>query len=118
MYFSGLIEISKFMDDNKNYTFCKQFNYHTTIRNCGYIEITKENLKEIIIENDKNLREDIPSENSSEKVKLIMEDALEKVNLKGMRPIEKKSFPKTILPLQKNYGLFLYIKTYGLKFAY
>lgn len=98
MYFSGLLEISKFMDDKKNYTFCKQFNYHTTIRNCDYIEITKENLKEIIIENDKNLREDIPSENSSEKVKSIIEDALEKVNLKGVRvtirPIEKKNSPK------------------------
>ena len=56
MYFSGLLEIKKEMKEGK-YKFYRQHQYHTTIKNCDYIELKKENLKSIIIENYKNHEE-------------------------------------------------------------
>ena len=85
MYFSGLSEIKKEIDEGK-YKFYKQFNYHTTIKNCDYIELTKENLKYIIIENCKNQDEVIQLSkeykvHSSIELKKMFERALSNVNL-------------------------------------
>ena len=85
MYFSGLLEIEKEMKEGK-YTFYRQNQYHTTIKNCDYIELNKENLKYIIIENYKN-HEEVAQLNkecrvhSSTKLEEIFKKALRNANL-------------------------------------
>ena len=85
MYFSGLLEIEKEMKEGE-YTFYRQNQYHTTIKNCDYIELNKENLKYIIIENYKN-HEEVAQLNkecrvhSSTKLEEIFKKALRNANL-------------------------------------
>jgi len=85
MYFSGLLEIEKEMNEGE-YTFYRQNQYHTTIKNCDYIELNKENLKYIIIENYKN-HEEVTQLNkecrihSSTKLEEIFKKALRNANL-------------------------------------
>lgn len=85
MYFSGLLEIKKTMKEGK-YKFYRQNQYHTTIKNCDYIELNKENLKYIIIENYKN-HEEVAQLNkecrvhSSTKLEEIFKKALRNANL-------------------------------------
>ena len=83
MYFSSLAELESQMlkyieGEEGGFHFHTKFKHHTTVKNCGYIEITKDNLRRIIIENDKNIgesknNEDNKSEQhySSEKIKEI-----------------------------------------------
>lgn len=85
MYFSGLLEIKKEMNEGK-YRFYRQINYHTTIKNCDYIELKKENLKYIIIENYKNHEEVVQLNkecrvHSSIKLDEIFKKALRNANL-------------------------------------
>lgn len=89
MYFSGLSEIKKEIDEGK-YKFYKQFNYHTTIENCDYIELRNENLKYIIIENCRNQDKVIQLSkehkvHSSMEIKKIFERALSNVNLNEVK---------------------------------
>ena len=89
MYFSGLSEIKKEIDEGK-YKFYKQFNYHTTIKNCDYIELTNENLKYIIIENSRNQDKVIQLSkehkvHSSMEIKKMFERALSNVNLNEVK---------------------------------
>ena len=85
MYFSGLLEIKKDMKEGK-YKFYRQHQYHTTIKNCDYIELKKENLKSIIIENYKNHEEVVQLNkecrvHSSIKLEEIFKKALRNANL-------------------------------------
>ena len=85
MYFSGLLEIKKEMNEGK-YRFYKQIQYHTTIKNCDYIELKKENLKYIIIENYNNHEEVVQLNkecrvHSSIKLDEIFKKALRNANL-------------------------------------
>ena len=85
MYFSGLLEIKKEMKEGK-YKFYRQHQYHTTIKNCDYIELNKENLKYIIIENYKNHEEVVQLNkecrvHSSIKLDEIFKKALRNANL-------------------------------------
>lgn len=85
MYFSGLLEIKKEMKEGK-YKFYRQHQYHTTIKNCEYIELKKENLKSIIIENYKNHEEVVQLNkecrvHSSIKLEEIFKKALRNANL-------------------------------------
>lgn len=85
MYFSGLLEIKKEMKEGK-YKFYRQHQYHTTIKNCDYIELKKENLKSIIIENYKNHEEVVQLNkecrvHSSIKLEEIFKKALRNANL-------------------------------------
>lgn len=85
MYFSGLLEIKKEMNEGK-YRFYRQIQYHTTIKNCDYIELKKENLKYIIIENYKNHEEVVQLNkecrvHSSIKLDEIFKKALRNANL-------------------------------------
>ena len=85
MYFSGLLEIKKEMNEGE-YRFYKQIQYHTTIKNCDYIELKKENLKYIIIENYKNHEEVVQLNkecrvHSSIKLDEIFKKALRNANL-------------------------------------
>lgn len=89
MYFSGLSEIKKEIDEGK-YKFYKQFNYHTTIKNCDYIELTNENLKYIIIENYRNQDKVIQLSkehkvHSSMEIKKMFERALSNVDLNEVK---------------------------------
>ena len=81
MYFSGLLEIKKEMNEGK-YRFYKQIQYHTTIKNCDYIELKKENLKYIIIENYKN-HEEVAQLNKEYRVHLSAK--LEEIFKKALR---------------------------------
>lgn len=95
MYFSSLSKIQNKMISYRNgeddgHPFYTRFKHHTTVRNCDYIEITKNNLECIIIENDGNvdeLKQYINAKKcySSEKLKEIIECALEKANLKEVK---------------------------------
>lgn len=85
MYFSGLLEIKKEMNEGE-YMFYKQIQYHTTIKDCDYIELKKENLKYIIIENYKNHEEVVQLNkecrvHSSIKLDEIFKKALRNANL-------------------------------------
>lgn len=85
MYFSGLLEIKKEMNEGE-YRFYKQIQYHTTIKDCDYIELKKENLKYIIIENYKNHEEVVQLNkecrvHSSIKLDEIFKKALRNANL-------------------------------------
>ena len=85
MYFSGLLEIKKEMNGGE-YRFYKQIQYHTTIKDCDYIELKKENLKYIIIENYKNHEEVVQLNkecrvHSSIKLDEIFKKALRNANL-------------------------------------
>ena len=85
MYFSGLLEIKKEMNEG-DYRFYKQIQYHTTIKDCDYIELKKENLKYIIIENYKNHEEVVQLNkecrvHSSIKLDEIFKKALRNANL-------------------------------------
>ena len=85
MYFSGLLEIKKEMNEGE-YRFYKQIQYHTTIKDCDYIELKKENLKYIIIENYNNHEEVVQLNkecrvHSSIKLDEIFKKALRNANL-------------------------------------
>ena len=85
MYFSGLLEIKKEMNEGE-YRFYKQIQYHTTIKDCDYIELKKENLKYIIIENYMNHEEVVQLNkecrvHSSIKLDEIFKKALRNANL-------------------------------------
>lgn len=81
MYFSGLLEIEKEMKEGE-YKFYRQNQYHTTIKNCDYIELNKENLKYIIIENYKN-HEEVSQLNKEYRVHLSAK--LEEIFKKALR---------------------------------
>lgn len=92
LYFSSLSEIEeqrlKYKKENKKRNFNKIFKHHTTIKNYNFIEITKENLKCIMIECVDNVAGVKSAEcYSSEKIKKMLECALEKSNLKGIKVI-------------------------------
>ena len=92
LYFSSLSEIEeqrlKYKKEKKKKIFNKIFKHHTTVRDCDFIEITKENLKCIMIECVDNIAEVKSAEcYSSEKIKKMLECALEKSNLKGIKVI-------------------------------
>lgn len=92
LYFSSLSEIEeqrlKYKKEKKKKIFNKIFKHHTTVRDCDFIEITKENLKCIMIECVDNIAEAKSAEcYSSEKIKKMLECALEKSNLKGIKVI-------------------------------
>lgn len=92
LYFSSLSEIEeqrlKYKKEKKKKIFNKIFKHHTTVRDCDFIEITKENLKCIMIECVDNIAEVKSVEcYSSEKIKKMLECALEKSNLKGIKVI-------------------------------
>ena len=103
MYFSSLAELESQMlkyieGEDGGFNFYTKFKHHTTVKNCSYIEITKDNLKRIIIENDKNItklndnNKSTKSEQcySSEKIKKMIEHTLEKVNLEEIEVIIRK----------------------------
>lgn len=92
LYFSSLSEIEeqrlKYKKEKKKKIFNKIFKHHTTVRDCDFIEITKENLKCIMVECVDNVAEVKSAEcYSSEKIKKMLECALEKSNLKGIKVI-------------------------------
>ena len=73
------------MNEGK-YKFYRQHQYHTTIKDCDYIELKKENLKYIIIENYKNHEEVVQLNkecrvHSSIKLEEIFKKALRNANL-------------------------------------
>lgn len=102
MYFSSLAELEsqmlKYREEKGSFHFYTKFKHHTTVKNCSYIEITKDNLKRIIIENDKNIaklndnNKSTKSEQgySSKKIKKMIEHTLEKVNLEEIEVIIRK----------------------------
>lgn len=110
MYFSSLAELESQMlkyieGEDGGFRFYTKFKHHTTVKNCSYIEITKDNLKRIIIENDKNIaksndnndnNKSVKSEKrySSEKIKEMIECALEKMNLEEIEVIIRKEDKK------------------------
>ena len=116
MYFSSLAELESQMlkyieGEEGGFHFHTKFKHHTTVKNCGYIEITKDNLRRIIIENDKNIgesknNEDNKSEQhySSEKIKEMIECALEKVNLKEIEVMIRKEDGKKKEDLFSKYS--------------
>ena len=93
LYFSSLSEIENQMmkyvkGEDGGYRFHTRFKHHTTVRDCDFIEITKENLKCIMVECVDNVAEVKSAEcYSSEKIKKMLECALEKANLKGIEVI-------------------------------
>lgn len=92
LYFSSLSEIEeqrlKYKKEKKKKIFNKIFKHHTTIKNCNFIEITKDNLECIMVECVDNVAEVKSAEcYSSEKIKKMLECALEKANLKGVKVI-------------------------------
>lgn len=107
MYFSSLSEIKKQMTkyiegEEGGYRFFTKFKHHTTLRNCDYIDITIDNLERIEIEAVENVNEfnqdgECEEGYSSEKIKEIIEFALAKQNLKGIkvniRPTKNKNYP-------------------------
>ena len=93
LYFSSLSEIENQMiryveGEDGGYLFHTKFKHHTTVRDCDFIEITKDNLERIMVERVDNVAEVKSAEcYSSEKIKEILEYALEKANLKGIKVI-------------------------------
>ena len=92
LYFSSLSEIEeqrlKYKKEKKKKIFNKIFKHHTTIKNCNFIEITKDNLECIMVEYVDNVAEVKSAEcYSSEKIKKMLECALDKSNLKGVKVI-------------------------------
>ena len=93
LYFSSLSEIENQMikyieGEDDGYPFYTRFKHHTTVRDCDFIEITKENLKCIMVECVDNVAEVKSAEcYSSEKIKKMLECALEKSNLKDIKVI-------------------------------
>ncbi len=93
LYFSSLSEIENQMiryveGEDGGYLFHTKFKHHTTVRDCDFIEITKDNLERIIVERVDNVAEVKSAEcYSSEKIKKMLECALEKANLKGIEVI-------------------------------
>lgn len=93
LYFSSLSEIENQMiryveGEDGGYLFHTKFKHHTTVRDCDFIEITKDNLERIMVERVDNVAEVKSAEcYSSEKIKEILEYALEKANLKGIEVI-------------------------------
>lgn len=112
MYFSSLAELESQMlkyieGEDGGFNFYTKFKHHTTVKNCSYIEITKDNLKRIIIENDKNItklndnndnNKSVKSEKrySSKKIKEMIECALEKMNLEEIEVIIRKEDKKDV----------------------
>lgn len=93
LYFSSLSEIENQMikyieGEDGGYRFHTRFKHHTTVRDCDFIKITKENLKCIMVECVDNVAEVKSAEcYSSEKIKKMLESALERANLKGIKVI-------------------------------
>ena len=93
LYFSTLSEIENQMiryieGEDGGYRFHTRFKHHTTVRDCDFIEITKDNLERIIVERVDNVAEVKSAEcYSSKKIKKMLECALEKANLKGIKVI-------------------------------
>lgn len=93
LYFSSLSEIENQMikyveGEDGGYLFHTKFKHHTTVRDCDFIEITKDNLERIMVERVDNVDEVKTAEcYSSEKIKEMLEYALEKANLKGIKVI-------------------------------
>lgn len=93
LYFSSLSEIENQMikyieGEDDGYPFYTRFKHHMTVRDCDFIEITKENLKCIMVECVDNVAEVKSAEcYSSEKIKKMLECALEKSNLKDIKVI-------------------------------
>lgn len=93
LYFSSLSEIENQMmkyvkGEDGGYRFHTRFKHHTTVKDCNFIEITKENLKCIMVECVDNVAEVKSAEcYSSEKIKKMLECALERANLKGIEVI-------------------------------
>ena len=93
LYFSTLSEIEnqmiRYMEgEDGGYRFHTRFKHHTTVRDCDFIEITKENLACIRVECVDNVAEVKSAEcYSSKKIKKMLECALEKANLKGIKVI-------------------------------
>lgn len=93
LYFSSLSEIENQMiryveGEDGGYLFHTKFKHHTTVRDCDFIEITKDNLERIMVERVDNVAEVKSAEcYSSEKIKKMLECALEKANLKGIEVI-------------------------------
>ena len=92
LYFSSLSEIEeqrlKYKKEKKKKIFNKIFKHHTTIKNCNFIEITKDNLECIMVECVDNVAEVKSAEcYSSEKIKKMLECTLDKSNLKGVKVI-------------------------------
>ena len=93
LYFSSLSEIENQMiryveGEDGGYLFHTKFKHHTTVRDCDFIEITKDNLERIMIERVDNVAEVKSAEcYSSEKIKKMLECALDKSNLKGVEVI-------------------------------
>ena len=93
LYFSSLSEIENQMiryveGEDGGYLFHTKFKHHTTVRDCDFIEITKDNLECIMVERVDNVAEVKSAEcYSSEKIKKMLECALEKANLKGVEVI-------------------------------
>jgi hypothetical protein len=93
LYFSTLSEIENQMiryieGEDGGYRFHTRFKHHTTVRDCDFIEITKENLECIRVECVDNVAEVKSAEcYSSKKIKKMLECALEKANLKGIKVI-------------------------------
>ena len=74
--------------EDGGYRFHTRFKHHTTVRDCDFIEITKENLECIRVECVDNVAEVKSAEcYSSKKIKKMLECALEKANLKGIKVI-------------------------------
>ena len=110
LYFSSLSEIEEQMlryirGEDGGYHFFTKFKHHTTVKNCDYIEITKDNLECIMIENDINVDE-VKSTNhySSEKIKEMIMSALEKVNLKGVKVVIRKEYTRKKNDLRSKDG--------------
>lgn len=103
LYFSSLSEIENQMiryveGEDGGYLFHTKFKHHTTVRDCNFIEITKDNLESIIVERVENIAEVKAAEcYSSKKIKKMLECALEKANLKGIEVIIRNKKTK------KNY---------------
>ena len=93
LYFSTLSEIENQMiryieGEDGGYRFHTRFKHHTTVRDCDFIEITKDNLERIMVECVDNVAEVKSAEcYSSEKIKKMLECALDKSNLKGVEVI-------------------------------
>lgn len=93
LYFSSLSEIENQMiryveGEDGGYLFHTKFKHHTTVRDCDFIEITKDNLERIMVERVDNVAEVKSAEcYSSEKIKKMLECALDKSNLKGVEVI-------------------------------
>ena len=93
LYFSSLSEIENQMiryveGEDGGYLFHTKFKHHTTVRDCDFIEITKDNLERIMVECVDNVAEVKSAEcYSSEKIKKMLECALDKSNLKGVEVI-------------------------------